>query len=48
MYSKIINPLTGRKVSITGKLGKTVLRNYLQVLIGGAAAVWQKGSSTNI
>ena len=38
MYSKIINPLTGRKVSITGKLGKTVLRNYLQVLIGGAAA----------
>ena len=36
MYSKIINPETGRKVAINGKLGKTILRNYITVLQGGA------------
>lgn len=36
MYSKIANPKTGRRVSITGKLGKTILKNYLLVLSGGA------------
>lgn len=35
MYSKITNPITGRKISINGKLGKTILRNYLLVLRGG-------------
>ena len=35
MYSKIVNPMTGRKVSITGKLGKTILNTYLNVLSGG-------------
>jgi hypothetical protein len=34
-YNKIINPLTGRKVNITSKLGKKILRNYLNQL-GGA------------
>ena len=29
MYSKIVNPMTGRKVSIYGKLGKKVLANYI-------------------
>ena len=38
MYSKITNPITGRKISINGKLGKTILRNYLLVLKGGAEA----------
>ena len=38
MYSKIENPLTGRRVSINGKLGRSILRNYLNVLNGGAAA----------
>ena len=38
MYSKITNPITGRKMSINGKLGKTILRNYLLVLKGGAEA----------
>ena len=37
MYSKIVNPKTGRKVSITGRLGKTILRNYFNVLNGGSA-----------
>ena len=36
MYSKIINPVTGRKVAINGKLGRTILRKYLFVLSGGA------------
>jgi len=35
MYSKIINPDTGRKVSINGKIGRNVLRNYLNILKGG-------------
>ena len=35
MYNKIVNPLTGRKVSIYGKIGKEVIKNYL-TQIGGA------------
>ena len=37
MYSKIVNPMTGRRISITGKLGKIILRNYINILMGGAA-----------
>ena len=29
LYTKIVNPKTGRQVSIYGKLGKTILRNYI-------------------
>jgi len=36
MYSRIVNPKTGRRISITGKLGKTILRNYINILMGGA------------
>lgn len=36
MYSKIANPKTGRMVSVNGKLGKEILRNYLNVLEGGS------------
>ena len=36
MYSKITNPLTGRKVNINSKLGKKVLKNYLLQLKGGS------------
>ena len=39
MYSKIVNPKTGRKVSVTSRLGKNILRKYLSVLPGGAAPV---------
>jgi hypothetical protein len=35
MYSKIVNPKTGRRVSITSRLGKEILRNYLSILVGG-------------
>ena len=36
-YSKIINPKTGRKVSINGRLGKEILKQYINVLVGGSA-----------
>jgi len=35
MYSKIVNPKTGRKVSVGGRLGRDILRRYLIVLRGG-------------
>ena len=34
MYNKIVNPKTGRKVNINGKIGRKILKNYL--IIGGA------------
>lgn len=33
-FNKITNPETGRKVSIYGKIGTKVLRNYLQQMGG--------------
>ena len=32
MYHKIINPKTNRKVSIYSKLGKKIIKNYLNIL----------------
>ena len=29
MYCKIVNPITGRKVKITGTIGRKILQNYL-------------------
>ena len=41
MYSKIVNPRTGRRVSVKSRLGKNILINYLFILSGGAAPrVW--------
>jgi len=37
MYSKIINPKTGRNVTIYGRVGQQILRNYISVLQGGAS-----------
>ena len=37
MYSLITNPKTGRRVSIRGRRGKQILRNYMNVLSGGSA-----------
>ena len=38
MYDKIVNPVTGRKVSVYGKLGKKILQNYLNICkIGGSS-----------
>jgi hypothetical protein len=35
MYSKIVNPATGRKISINSKKGKAVLKNYINIVSGG-------------
>ena len=35
MYNTIINPKTGRKVLVNGKLGKSIIRNYIKFLHGG-------------
>lgn len=35
-YSKIVNPRTGRKVSVNGKLGREILKQYMNVLVGGS------------
>ena len=35
MYSKIVNPKTGRKVNVNSVFGKKILRKYLAVLKGG-------------
>ena len=37
MYRKILNPESGRMVSVNGKIGRKVLNNYINML-GGAQA----------
>ena len=36
-YEKITNPLTGRKVSVNGIIGRKVINNYIRVLNGGGS-----------
>ena len=36
VYTKIVNPKTGRKVNINGALGKSIVKNYLSFLNGGS------------
>ena len=38
MYHKITNPATNRKVSVYGKIGQRILRNYINVMNGGRQA----------
>tara|TARA_Y100000389_G_scaffold201516_1_gene244412 strand:- start:7493 stop:8248 length:756 start_codon:yes stop_codon:yes gene_type:complete len=35
MFSQIVNPKTNRKVNINSKIGKAVLRNYINIQSGG-------------
>ena len=42
MYSKIVNPKTGRKVNINSKLGKTIIQNYINYSLGGASIAESK------
>ena len=37
LYSKIVNPKTGRLVYVNGRIGKQIIKNYLKML-GGASA----------
>tara|TARA_Y100000385_G_scaffold244093_1_gene261946 strand:+ start:4934 stop:5719 length:786 start_codon:yes stop_codon:yes gene_type:complete len=41
MYSKIVNPKTNRKVNISSKLGKNILKNYYSILKYGGT--WRDG-----
>ena len=41
MFNFIINPKTSRKVSINTKLGRTILKNYMNQ-VGGACALNEK------
>ena len=40
MYNKIVNPLTNKKVDISSKLGRNIIRNYIKLymknILGGA------------
>ena len=36
MYSKIVNPKTGRKVSVNSRKGKEIIRHYVTHLQGGS------------
>ena len=40
MYSKIINPITNRKVNINNKKGKTILLNYINLLKGSGKKIF--------
>lgn len=46
MYNKIVNPLSGRKVSIYGKLGQSIIRNYFN-LTGGGGGILHIGTKSN-
>ena len=35
MYNKIVNPKSGKRVSIYGNLGKKILKNYLKIMQSG-------------
>jgi hypothetical protein len=38
-YNQIVNPETGRRVNINGKIGQKVLKNYIQEMNGGTWCV---------
>ena len=39
MWTKIVNPKTGRKVNVNNKLGMEILRRYLTIIRGGSSMV---------
>ena len=39
-YSYIVNPETGRRVKLNGRIGKRVLRNYLLAQSGGDLSIF--------
>ena len=36
-YNYIVNPETGKKCKLDGKLGKNILKNYILLLNGGGS-----------
>lgn len=47
MWSKIVNPKTGRKVNINSKIGKNIIKNYINHQNGGVYSLmdWFNASS---
>ena len=41
MWKKIVNPETGRKVSIYGKIGQQILRNYISLQRGNGGKKYE-------
>ena len=48
MYNKIVNPQTGRYVSVKGTIGKTILNNYLKQLGGATNETPKRAVSSGI
>lgn len=48
MYDKIVNPLTGRYVSVLGPIGKKILKNYIENLYGGSLPIGREPSLGSI
>lgn len=46
MYKQIVNPATGRKVNVNGKLGQKVLNNYYNQIGGDGACLKIKNAAT--
>ncbi len=47
MYKQIVNPATGRKVNVNGKLGQKVLNNYYNQIGGGNAVITVTDTQTS-
>jgi hypothetical protein len=45
-YQQIVNPLTNRSVSITGRIGRQILKNYLRVM--SSSEVYHGGADGNL
>ena len=39
MYNKIINPQTNKSVNINSVVGKSILKKYLHILLGGSRSL---------
>ena len=49
MYTEIVNPKTGRKISVKTKLGQNIIRNYLNAaLVGGKKLNLTKSEKTKL
>ena len=48
MYKQIVNPATGRKVNVDGKIGKQVLQQYKEQLGGFGKTFFRSDSHTDI
>ena len=46
MYKNIINPVTGKKVSIFSKIGKNILNNYMNQIGSGKCSICHSVGTT--